>query len=159
MSIYLSLSLCICFWQIICQFRLTLHIQTLYLLFICLMSRLFANSPRDRGSIPGRVIPKTQKMVLDATIHSTQDYKVSIKSKVDQSTEKSSSLPFILVYLLLKREPSGHPWLKSLNTYSGRLHVTVTILRHGISLLPNSNDERGCLYITSWEMHGSITFH
>ena len=73
------------------------------------MSRLFANSPRDRGSIPGRVIPKTQKMVLDATIHSTQDYKVSIKSKVDQSTEKSSSLSFILVYLLLKREPSGHP--------------------------------------------------
>ena len=25
------------------------------------MSRVFANGPRDRGSIPGRVIPKTKK--------------------------------------------------------------------------------------------------
>ena len=25
------------------------------------MSRLFANGPGDQGSIPGRVIPKTQK--------------------------------------------------------------------------------------------------
>ena len=25
------------------------------------MSRVFANAPGDRGSIPGRVIPKTQK--------------------------------------------------------------------------------------------------
>ena len=32
---------------------------------IGLMSRVFANGPRDRGSIPGRVIPKTQKMALD----------------------------------------------------------------------------------------------
>ena len=33
---------------------------------IVLMSRVFANDPRDRGSVLGRVIPKTQKMVLDA---------------------------------------------------------------------------------------------
>ncbi len=31
------------------------------------MSRVFANGPGDRGSIPDRVIPKTQKMVLDAS--------------------------------------------------------------------------------------------
>ena len=36
-----------------------------------LMSRVFANGPGDRGSIPGRVIPKTLKMVLDATLLST----------------------------------------------------------------------------------------
>ena len=29
--------------------------------FIDLMSRVFANGPGDQGSIPGRVIPKTQK--------------------------------------------------------------------------------------------------
>ena len=29
------------------------------------MVRVFANGPGDLGSIPGRVIPKTQKMVLD----------------------------------------------------------------------------------------------
>ena len=31
------------------------------------MGRMFANSPAERVSIPGRVIPKTQKMILDAT--------------------------------------------------------------------------------------------
>ena len=31
------------------------------------MSRVFANDLGDRGSIPGRVIPKTKIMVLDAT--------------------------------------------------------------------------------------------
>ena len=35
--------------------------------------------PGDLGSIPGRVIPKTQKMVLDATLLNTQHYKVRIK--------------------------------------------------------------------------------
>ena len=34
---------------------------------IGLMCRGFANDPRDRGSIPAQVIPKTQKTLLDAT--------------------------------------------------------------------------------------------
>ena len=38
---------------------------------IGLMSRVFANGPGDRGSIPGRVMPKTQKMVLDAALLNT----------------------------------------------------------------------------------------
>ena len=33
-----------------------------------LMSREFATVPGDRGLIPGQVIPKTQKMVLDAAL-------------------------------------------------------------------------------------------
>ena len=41
--------------------------------------------PEDRGSIPGRVIPKTQKMVLDAALLNYQHYKVKIKGKVEQS--------------------------------------------------------------------------
>ena len=32
------------------------------------MVRVFANGPGDLGSIPGRVIPKTQKVVLDAIL-------------------------------------------------------------------------------------------
>ena len=51
---------------------------------------MFANGPEDRGSIPGRVIPKTQKkkkMVLYAFLLNTQHYKVRIKGKVDQSRE------------------------------------------------------------------------
>ena len=31
------------------------------------MVRVFTDGPGDSGSIPGPVIPKTQKMVLDAT--------------------------------------------------------------------------------------------
>ena len=49
------------------------------------MSRVFPNGPGDLGSIPGRVIPKTQKMVLDATLLNTQHCKVRIKGKVEQS--------------------------------------------------------------------------
>ena len=61
------------------------------------MSRVFANGPGDWGSIPGWVIPKTQKMVLDAALVSIQHYKVRIKGKVEQSREWSSTLPYTLV--------------------------------------------------------------
>ena len=35
------------------------------------MRRVFANGPKDWGSNPGRVIPKTQKMVLDDRLLNT----------------------------------------------------------------------------------------
>ena len=60
---------------------------------ISLAVRVFANGPGDRGSIPGRVIPKTQKMVLDASLLNTQHYKVRINGKVEQSWERSSVPP------------------------------------------------------------------
>ena len=50
---------------------------------IGLIRRVFANGPGDRDSIPGRVIPKTKKMLLDATL---------LKGKVEQSREWSSIL-------------------------------------------------------------------
>ena len=65
---------------------------------ICIMVRVFANGPGDLGSIPGRVIPKAQKMVLDATLFNTHHYKVMIKGKVEQSREISSALPYTLVW-------------------------------------------------------------
>ena len=54
---------------------------------------MFANGPGDLGSIPGRVIPKTQKMVLDASLLNTQHYKVWIKGKVEQSREGVAPSP------------------------------------------------------------------
>ena len=60
---------------------------------IGLMSRVLTNGSIDQSSIPGRVIPKTQKMVLDVALFSTQHYKVNIKDKVGQSRERSSALP------------------------------------------------------------------
>ena len=64
---------------------------------IGLVVRVFANGLGDLGSIPGRVIPKTQKMVLDASLLNNQHYKVRIKCKVEQSRERSSTLPYTYV--------------------------------------------------------------
>ena len=61
------------------------------------MVRVFANDPGDLGSIPARVMPKTQKMVLDTSLLNTQHYKVRIQGKVEQSRETSSALPYTLV--------------------------------------------------------------
>ena len=61
------------------------------------MSRVFANGPRDRGSITGRVIPKTQKIVLGAALLNTQHYKVRIMDEVEKSREWNSVLPYISV--------------------------------------------------------------
>ena len=60
------------------------------------MVRVFTNGPGDQGSIPGQFIPKTQKMVLDATLLNTQHDKVGIKGKVEHSREWSSALPYTL---------------------------------------------------------------
>ena len=61
------------------------------------MVRVFANGPRDQSLIPSRVILKTQKMVLDASLLNTQHYKLQIKGKVEQSKEWSSALPYTSV--------------------------------------------------------------
>ena len=52
------------------------------------MCYVCANSPGNCGSIPGWIIPKTQKMVLDAALLNTEHYKVWINSKVEQSNGK-----------------------------------------------------------------------
>ena len=50
---------------------------------------MFANGLGDLGSIPGRVLPKTLKMVLDISLLNIQQYKVHIKGKVEQFRERS----------------------------------------------------------------------
>ena len=64
---------------------------------IGLVGRVFANDLEDLGSIPGHVIPKTLKMVLDTSLLNTQQYKVCTKCKVEQSKEMSSALLNTLV--------------------------------------------------------------
>ena len=74
------------------------HINGLHLFwesFECdIMFTVFAHGPGDLGSIPGRVIPKTLKMVLDASLLNIQ---VRIKGKVEKSKDRSSALPYTLV--------------------------------------------------------------
>ena len=48
---------------------------------------MFANGLGDLGSIPGRVIWKTQKIVLGAALLNTQHYKVWIKYGVIKGME------------------------------------------------------------------------
>ena len=75
--------------------------------------------PGDQGSIPGWVIPKTQKMVLGAALLNTQRYKIRINGKVEQSREAVA--------------PSLTPWC---STYrKGNLRVTLGYGRQLTTLL------------------------
>ena len=85
-----------------------------WLLAIGLMNRVFTNGPGDRGSIPGQVIPKTQKMVSNTALLSIQHYMVKIKGKLEQSREWSSGLLYTEVK---RREPSGYSQLRLATTY------------------------------------------
>ena len=56
-----------------------------------LVGIVFANWLWHLGSIPGWIIRKTFKMVLDTSLLNTRQYKVRIKGKVEQSRERSSA--------------------------------------------------------------------
>ena len=58
------------------------------------VGRAFANDPGNLESIPGCVITKIFKMVLDTSLLNTQQYKVRIEGKVEQSRERSRVLPY-----------------------------------------------------------------
>ena len=77
------------------------------------MSREFDNCPGDWGSIQGRVIPKTQKMLLDAALLGTQHYKVRIKGKVEQSREWCP--PLHLGVVAIEKGDFGSPLTKVTN--------------------------------------------
>ena len=62
-----------------------------------LVGRVFTTGPGDLGLIPGRVIPKTLKMLLDTSLLNTQQYKVRNKGKVKQSRERSCAFPYTSV--------------------------------------------------------------
>ena len=61
------------------------------------MGIVFANGPEHQGSIIGRIIPKTQKMVLDAVLLKTQHIKVRIKGKVKLSKGRGSALGVVAI--------------------------------------------------------------
>ena len=78
------------------------------LLFIInIVGTVLANGPADQGLVPGRVIAKTQKMVLDASLPNTQHYKVRIKSKwsnprkgvAPSPTPRGSSYRYIIILI------------------------------------------------------------
>ena len=76
------------------------------------MGRGFANGPEDRGSVPGRVISKTQKMVLDTAWLNTQHNKERVKWSSPGKGRAPSSKPWCRSWW--KRDPLGCPRLRSL---------------------------------------------
>ena len=64
---------------------------------IGLVGKVFAYDPGGLVSVPGRVILKTLKMVLDTSLLNTQQYNVCIKDKVEQSREGSGTLSYTSV--------------------------------------------------------------
>ena len=60
---FLTPQYCYCFFIVIYKY--------IYLQLIGIVGRVFANGLGDRGSIIVQVIPKTQKMGLDATLLNT----------------------------------------------------------------------------------------
>ena len=74
---------------------------------IDIMVRVFVNGPGDWCSILDRVIPKTQKIVLDATFLNTQHYKVRINGGA--ITGKELCHPLHLGVVAIEKGASGSP--------------------------------------------------
>ena len=61
---------------------LLFSIEYIYIyIYIYIVGKVFTNGLGDQGSVPGRVVPKTQAMVFDAALLNTQHYKVRIRVK------------------------------------------------------------------------------
>ena len=80
---------------------------------IGLVGRVFVNCLRDLSSIPRCVLPKTLKMVLDTSLFNTQEYKVRIKGKVEQSRVRSSAFPQLLGAIAIEKGAFFRPRLRS----------------------------------------------
>ena len=55
------------------------------------------------GLISGRVIPKTQKMILDTSLFNNQHYTVRFKGKVEQFRERSCTHTLYLGVVAIKK--------------------------------------------------------
>ena len=69
---------------------------------------MFVNGLGDWGSMPGQIIPKTQEMLLDASLLNTQHNKAWIKGKWS-NVGKGVAPPLHLSEVAIEREPLGHP--------------------------------------------------
>ena len=103
--------------------------QVVRLPLIVLVGRVLTNGPGDLGSIPGRVLPKTLKMVLDTSLQ----YKVRIKGKVEPSREWSSTLLFTRCSSYWKGSLLARPRLRS-PTLRFDCEMMPIFLKHTVNL-------------------------
>ena len=93
-------------WRVCWLQHMYITLSTIYFLknqAIGLVGRVFENGPGDRGSIPGWVILKNQKMILDDTLLNIQYYKVQIKRKWSKLRKEVVSSPTPLCSSYWKR--------------------------------------------------------
>ena len=70
---------------------------------------MFANALGDRVPVPGRIIPKTQKMVFDTSLLTTKHYKIRIKGKWSNPGKEDAPSQHLGVVIIWKgafRSPS-----------------------------------------------------
>ena len=79
MFIYVYKYVCVCVCVCVCVY-IYIYICIYIYMYIGIMVGVFTNSLGDRGSMPGQILPKTQKMVLNASLHNTQHYEIWIKT-------------------------------------------------------------------------------
>ena len=102
--------------------------------------------PRDQGSIPGQVIPKTQNMVLDAALLDTQHYQVKIKGKVKQSRKRSRvPLSLHLGVVAIKKGAFGSPSIKIANFTLTFMPLCPGIFQFGVYLSVALSESR-CIF-------------
>ena len=68
-----------------------------------MLKLLSTNGSGDRGSVPGHVIPKTQKMVLDASLLNTQHYKEWTRGKWSNPGKGVASSPLHIIVVAIKK--------------------------------------------------------
>ena len=85
------------------------------------MGRVFANGLGDLGSIPGCVIPKTLKTVLDTPLLNTQQIRYVSRVKWSNPEKRVATLSYTSVWYLLKRS------LLVAVDYGRQLYFTFTI--------------------------------
>ena len=83
---------------------------------------------RRPNSIPGRVIPKTQKMILDASLLNTQHYRVRTKGKVEQSS-----------VVAIEKGAFGSPSIKVAN-FTYFYHVVIKFLAYEGSVVDDDDE-------------------
>ena len=88
------------------------------------MGRGFANGQGDLGSIPGRVIPKNLKMLLDISLLNTRQYKVRVEGKVEQFLGKEYHPPLQFVAVAIEKEAF---WSLSTTVANNNLYIYIYI--------------------------------
>ena len=135
---------------------------TYYIHKVGIMVKVFTNGLGDQGSIPGWVIPKVQKMVLDTSLLNTQHYKVRIKDKWRSPRKGVALSPTSWYCSYWKESPRAVLYSHE------QLYIHICMQKH----IPHNKDERtqffrkiypslywkDCVWEVSWRLNRTATY-